>query len=58
MGGLKSALTKFANLNNIEFAWQTRFYDHIIRDQDEMNRIATYIERNPFNWKDDKFYTE
>jgi REP element-mobilizing transposase RayT len=58
MGGLTSALTKFVNLNKIEVAWQERFHDHIIRDKDEMNRIATYIEQNPTNWKNDKFYTE
>lgn len=58
MGGLKSALTKFANTNKIDFGWQTRFYDHIIRNQEEMNRIAAYIENNPLTWKDDKFYTE
>jgi putative transposase len=42
MGGLKSALTKFANANCFEFKWQTRFHDHIIRSQEEMNMIATY----------------
>ncbi|NDP22875.1 MAG: hypothetical protein GZ091_17620 [Paludibacter sp.] len=57
MGGLKSATTKYANDHHIEFGWQTRFYDHIIRDQNEMNRIATYIENNPTTWKNDKFYS-
>lgn len=55
MGGLKSALTKYANSNKIEFAWQTRFHDHIIRNQDEMNRIASYIENNVMAWENDKF---
>ena len=58
MGGMKSALTNHAHSNKIPFGWQTRFHDHIIRDRDEYNRIAVYIENNPLLWKDDKFYTE
>jgi REP element-mobilizing transposase RayT len=56
IGGLKSATTHFANNNKIPFGWQERFHDHIIRDVDELNRIATYIENNPRNWKGDTFY--
>ena len=33
------------------------FHDRIIRDQPEMNRIATYIQNNVANWIDDEFYT-
>jgi len=53
IGGIKSVVTKFANDNDIDFAWQTRFHDHIIRDQNEINRIADYIENNPANWDAD-----
>ena len=53
----KQSITRFANENNIGFAWQTRFHDHIIRNNDEMNGIANYIENNVANWKEDKFYT-
>ena len=55
MRGFKSAVTKFANKNGIDFAWQTRFHDHIIRSQSEMNRIADYIENNPATWDNDCF---
>jgi putative transposase len=54
IGGLKSAITKYANTNKITFGWQTRFYDRIIRDQDECNQIAIYIEQNPAKWEIDK----
>ena len=54
IGGLKSAITKYANTNKITFGWQTRFYDRIIRDQDECNQIAIYIEENPAKWEIDK----
>ncbi len=57
IGGLKSSITRFANENALNFAWQPRFHDHIVRDTPEMNRIANYIENNVANWKDDEFYT-
>ena len=55
--GLKSAVTKYANENTLDFSWQPRFHDHIIHNIPEMNRIADYIENNVTNWKDDEFYT-
>ncbi|MEI6532872.1 MAG: transposase [Candidatus Roizmanbacteria bacterium] len=36
------------------FAWQPLFYDRIIRDEDEFDRISLYIQLNPINWKKDK----
>jgi hypothetical protein len=57
MGGMKSSLTRFAHDNKIEFGWQTRFHDHIIRDEEEYCRIEQYIRNNPAIWRDDKFYT-
>ena len=51
IGSIKSAVTKYANQNNISFAWQSRYYDRIIRNQNEMNRIAQYIKNNPIVWK-------
>lgn len=56
IGGIKSAVTKFANQNNMSFVWQSRFHDHIIRNQDECNRITQYIENNPIKWELDKFF--
>jgi len=51
--GVKSSITKFANENNIPFAWQTRFHDRIIRNQDEFDKISDYIEKNVVNWQND-----
>ncbi|MDD3405379.1 MAG: hypothetical protein PHH23_03830 [Paludibacteraceae bacterium] len=53
--GIKSSVTKFAYEKNSIFAWQTRFHDHIVRDQNEMNRIAEYIETNVALWDMDEF---
>ncbi len=56
--GLKARVTKYANENGISFAWQTRFYDRIIRDCDEMNGIAQYIENNVAQWESDEMNDE
>ena len=46
--GFKSAITKYARERGIAFAWQTRFYDRIVRNQNELNAIVEYIENNPY----------
>ncbi len=55
--GFKIGVTKFARTENIPFAWQPRFYDHIVRDEKDLNRIRPYILNNPAKWQDDKFYS-
>ena len=53
IGGLKQSVTRFARKNDITFEWQPRFYDRIIRDQNEMNQIAEYIKNNVARWESD-----
>jgi REP element-mobilizing transposase RayT len=38
---------------NPDFAWQSRFYEHIIRDDESYHKIAQYIENNPVSWDED-----
>ena len=57
MGSYKSAVTRHCNRLGLEFGWQSRFHEHIIRDAAEYQRIKNYIANNPRNWKEDKFYT-
>ena len=52
--GMKSSITKFANEQSFSFAWQPLYYDHIIRDSNEMNQIAEYIENNIPQWDIDR----
>ncbi len=54
--GFKSAVTTFARINNINFDWQPRFHDHIIRTDESFQRISKYIANNLANWKDDRFF--
>ena len=36
-----------------DFAWQSRFHDHIIRNEKSFRNIANYISNNPKNWEND-----
>jgi len=40
--------------HNPNFSWQPRFHDHIIRNEDELNRIHTYVQNNPVQWEWDR----
>jgi putative transposase len=33
--------------------WQRNYYEHIIRDEDELHALRQYIRDNPVNWKTD-----
>ena len=53
----KSSVTIFVNKINIpNFRWQSRFYEHIIRNDQSYEKIANYIINNPENWKNDDFF--
>jgi REP element-mobilizing transposase RayT len=53
--GYKSVVTNHVHRFGYDFQWQPRFHDHIIKNNDEYQRIAKYITSNPVNWKNDKF---
>jgi putative transposase len=38
------------------FAWQPRYYDHIIRNDDSLKKIRRYIQENPLKWEMDEYY--
>ncbi|MBV6492555.1 MAG: hypothetical protein LDLANPLL_00549 [Turneriella sp.] len=52
----KSAVKKWATMNKINFAWQSRFHDHVIRNEQSLNQIRLYIQQNPKNWHADDLY--
>ena len=56
IANFKATITRFANANNITFAWQTRFYDNFIRNQAMMNQIADYVENNVIRWETDCYF--
>ncbi len=34
--------------------WQRNYWEHVIRDDIDLNRIRQYIENNPLRWHDDQ----
>jgi putative transposase len=56
VGSYKSAVTKHANRLGFGFQWQSRFHDHIIRDDKSFQTISDYIVNNPVHWRKDKFF--
>jgi len=58
IGLLKSGITR--RIHNLiqGVVWQRSFHDHIIRNQQQYEKIWLYIEANPQRWEKDCFYTE
>lgn len=56
--GFKASVTKQARMIYKDFAWQPRYYNHIIRTDQSYNNIAEYIINSPVNWGKDKFYVK
>jgi REP element-mobilizing transposase RayT len=43
--------------NNMEVSgkiWQRNYYEHVIRNEDELNMTREYIQLNPYKWADDE----
>ena len=36
--------------------WQTSYHDHIIRNEAEYHKLWQYIDENPTNWLDDRYF--
>ncbi len=53
---LKGTVTRYAKSNDIPFKWQSRFYDHIVRNDKDADNIINYIMTNPQHWIDDKYH--
>ena len=34
--------------------WQRNYYEHVVRDEADLNRIRDYIQSNPVNWDEDE----
>lgn len=58
IGSYKSVVTKNVRKIHADFAWQSRFHDHIIRNDESFQRIKKYIVENPLKWNNDKFHNQ
>ena len=48
----KSAVTHWCKENGYEhFKWQRNYYEHIIRNEDDLKQIREYIIHNPLKWE-------
>ena len=55
--GFKIGVTKWMRNNTtVVNVWQRNYYDHIIRNEQDYERISEYIKNNPILWKEDRFY--
>jgi REP element-mobilizing transposase RayT len=36
--------------------WQRNYYEHIIRDEEDLRDIRDYIQNNPLRWADDDLH--
>jgi putative transposase len=50
----KAAVTRLIGReHNAAGIWQRNYYEHIIRDEKDLQRITDYINANPLRWNDD-----
>ncbi|WP_076791310.1 transposase, partial [Chlorobium sp. KB01] len=55
--GFKIGVTTWMRQNtNVHDVWQRNYWEHIIRNEPELNRIREYIRDNPANWVSDSLY--
>jgi len=55
IAGFKALVTSRAGQElNMTRIWQRNYYDHIIRNDRELNNIRWYILNNPLNWQLDR----
>ena len=50
IGGFKSGSTRSAAAR----LWQRGYYEHVVRDADDLTRLREYIETNPIRWSVDR----
>ena len=61
MAGFKSITTKKINILRDASGtklWQRNYYEHIIRNQEAMDKIRQYIINNPLSWSIDQLHPD
>jgi REP element-mobilizing transposase RayT len=66
VGGFKSQTTDeyIVGVDQVDWPrfqkhfWQRNYYDHVIRDHDELEKIRDYIRKNPLRWTLDRYNPE
>ena len=53
-----AAMKRFSNRDAGEKLWQTGYYEHIIRDENDFLTRWQYIDQNPARWVEDEYFGE
>ncbi|MGM0760562.1 MAG: transposase [Thermodesulfobacteriota bacterium] len=59
VAGFKSSVTKRQRVlagKTKESVWQRNYYEHIIRNDDDLQMVREYIVTNPISWERDKLH--
>ena len=61
VGAFKTVSTKHINrlcgTPGVPF-WQRNYWEHVIRNEDSLNRIREYIQNNPARWAEDQLHPD
>jgi putative transposase len=47
----KGGVTRHCHEKGLNCIWQPNYYEHVIRDYEDLGRIREYIAHNPINWE-------
>ena len=56
LGRIIQQLKGFVKKHCGQTIWQDKYYDHVIRDENDYLIKAQYIENNPAKWIEDEYY--
>ena len=59
IAGFKAATTKQINIirNSPKYpVWQRNYYDHVIRNNQSLEKLREYIDNNPLSWELDQLH--
>jgi REP element-mobilizing transposase RayT len=49
--GYKSSVTQYCRVNGLDFSWQSRYHDIIVRNKSQFEAFKKYIIENPKNYR-------
>jgi putative transposase len=61
VAGFKAAVTRRAShaLPQLRMpVWQRNYYEHIVRDERDLQRIRDYVAANPARWEEDSYHPQ
>jgi REP element-mobilizing transposase RayT len=50
-------INRRCQLNTIKI-WQRNYYEHIVRNEESLQRLRQYIQNNPLSWQEDQLHPD